>query len=76
MTGVQGFAGAAVSNSNTFCGSTENGEMRSCVVCLIEVVSIGAGVKGDHGGSRCCVVVAGLCCGAEFYLFGAREELP
>ena len=74
-TGVQGFAGAAVCNSNTFCGSAENGKMRSYAVCLTEVVSVGAGVKGDNGGCSCCVIVVGLCCGAEFYRFGVREEL-
>ena len=60
VTGVQGFAGATVCNSDTFCGGVETGEMHSYMVCLTEVVSIVAGVKGDHGVSRGCVIVAGL----------------
>jgi hypothetical protein len=48
--------------------------MHSYSVCLTEVVSVGAGVKSDHGGSSCCVVVSCLCCVAELYLFDVRAE--
>ena len=60
VTGVQGFTGAAVCNSDTFCGGVENLEMRSYTVCFTEVVSVGARVKGEDGGSRGCVIVVGL----------------
>ena len=59
-TCVQGFAGAAVCNSDTFCGGAENGEMHHYTVCLTFVVAVGAGVKCDYASSRGCIVVAGL----------------